>query len=493
MKIIPRIIPKLNELTYSVVPQSRDSQNRTADEQIRDVGDSGNFNPERDNIEVSDEYVTEDSNYKGSTMRYDHSPYEDHDWVTIFTKDLFDPNFYGKNSMKNAPYNKILNNDLVTDKDITDITSEVKNNLKTFANPAWAKRAKTIAKNVLIGKDGYDYSTGEAVQVYNRASGADPKTVNEFYKLLNIIITKGAQDAELHLMNKVGGEADHLLSNLTNSHKKEYGVESTSSARGFSAHTKEKAEENINDLLDDAIKNKNDKAKNRIDTLLFKNADIITNDEDKDTTVYNVDANKLLQYGVVINNTAIVRRAIQIEASTGLNVKQMVRNSGGRFETSLINKLLKSTQNLAILRLLENLKKRKNENNMTRINKIRITERQARLLSLLKVEESAAIDATKDKHGFGYKTPEGTADATRNMNKTDYAKQLKNAREKREKIAPKITKDQFDYKPPCHRKTMLNGKEIQDSEKTGNQYQTRENIIITKKELMEGIFQNINK
>jgi len=484
----------LGETNFTIVSPDKDDQNRDEETQIRDVGRENSYNPEKDTVMVDPDAVMENKQpvtEAGGVVKpkYPETKFDGDDWVTIFTQDLLDDSFSTKPYLKWLPYNKAVKGEVLTDADAEEIINTVIQNRKTYDNPSWIQRAQKLIKNALGGKIGLEYNDEDmtASVAYNRASGAGINAKMQLQGLIAAMSKGNTTDA----INKL----EHLYTNKGAWYKRQYELEDTGEEAGSTAKiigdvdaAKEGSETSLDVVLDQAIQAKDRGALDNIKNLISKYSDTRRGqDLGKAPEKQYVDANKLLEYGVVINDPSVVDWALQIKASTPLDPSKSGRGEKGKFQPQLINKLLKLAAHPAIIKKLKEIKIRM-QLGETKVKRLIVTERQAQMLALLKLEESAAIDATKGNKSFNYKSTR-RADITKNMNKTDYAEKLKDERERNQHIAPQVTKKELKYRSPSNRNgsMIVKGGKIKDHEKRPNSYYVHEGTVLTKKELIEKI------
>jgi hypothetical protein len=213
-----------------------------------------------------------------------------------------------------------------------------------------------------------------------------------------------------------------------------------------------------------------------------------------------IPVNLLLLYAVLTKDINLVRTAIEAEGQE-IDPHEQSRIKG-RFTPKLetiLSGLVEHEEMSDIKNVLINAhlipKPKKiipKFENRTMGKTIIITERQAKMLSLLRFNENTASNATKGG-SFDYETPENGGYTKQSADGTDYAKQLEKKRHQNKDAARKATAG--EYKPAKNLKKSLSvdkGKEIEAKEKRLNDYFVKEGVeyyqVVTKDDLMNKLF-----
>jgi hypothetical protein len=540
-----KIIPKLNEINYTIVPQKKDVDGRDMQTQAQDIGREGNFNPTKDNVFVDPDAVLENINE-------DTNPVSS-EWLDVFDEIVYNSD---QGAMKNRPFSLATRGVKITPNTIKALTSKFLSN-PDYQTSGWIERAYRILKIAGIGKWG-KYNTPNTEQVREEALEVTPETilalkefVGEISKKLNdggiegdlkrvahiiklfdtsfanvgnptqdttsasmagisdISLDKNVRSTEIN--NFLKGEIIRLMGNKNeienpsvtnrlNDLISKYRITSQS-VKQQSSDAEKKIIDLERKLKQIPIKNQGERAdiEMQIDILKAQGVDTPENYEGDDL----VDANLLLTYAVLINNDNLVNAAFELKnRSVNFGDKGIKggKNIKGRFTSKLLDQLKGAAKSRGYIGLLSKLNHMRESINL---KKLIMTERQAKLVSMLKedgmISENIATDATKD---LGYLCPIKHR-KIKNLDKTDFCKKLKDERDSKTNVAPNITKDKHEYKSPTNRRkslTIHKGDKVEDKEQLNNFFakevrrkKNNENIVFTKKELIETILKKQNE
>jgi len=576
-----KIIPKLNEINYTIVPPSRDG-GKSVGTQIRGLRDV--FKRDDDTITVDDDAVFEEK----EIVTEDAASGTDQ-WLKVFDT-LLQPNGGDVGPIHNIP--KQLAHKLripITAEVINILQDRFINQPELYQNITWLDRSHKVLKNAGVGKiitdqdDNITYYRKGAIQ-------KDEVTLQALRNFINVIkANRNNIEGDVQHLDKIIRSYDNLFSGEGNADQKKRGGGSTAKRTGILDITKDlsfRANE-INNFIFGEIKKleqgqpENPGATDRIERLIStfrvttqsvklnatpdqKKAIAIkqkidnTNDPIEKKNLESelkflaaqgvnlpdnvegddlVDANLLLTYATLIGNLGLVKSVFELHGRE-VNFKQQER-IGGKFSKSLIKRL----KDFAILNdytdIVTVLTHHAGIKESFMPKKIIMSERQAKLLSMLKEEtlnecdclmgmtlaspdflnrdtnkyptyesymeksdenisENTATDITKKE--MGYRHPSNHR-KIKNIDKTDYCKKLKDERESKTNVAQNVTRNvkTFGYKTPTNRKRSMSvhkGDNVEEKERRNDFFAKEvrvkryENKVFTKKELIESILKN---
>jgi hypothetical protein len=545
MRIVPIIIPRIDEINYTIVPPSRDG-GKSVGTQIRDLRDV--YNRGGDTITVEDDAVFEDTEY----MNEDGGTSDTNRWLKIFD-DLAGPNGGTSSYISVRPRRMVKEGVMMTDELFNKLIERFNNYPEIYQTISWVDRSQKVIKDAGVGKIMTD-DEGNVVSQRPGVISKDEKTLLAFRNFVNNIRSKVTSIDPSGGLNKVINVYDSLVNNEGNAVQKAKGVGSTSKMTGILDITKdlefqkneinnyikieiEKLErgEEKNPLASEKIwqrigvshvtaqsvkKNASPIERDAIDLerkIKGEKNPLIKRDLERQLAILKAqeveapenyegndlaDANLLLTYAVLTGDVEMVTKVFEVlKGSDKVNFNQQER-IGGRFQKKLLNRLLAVAE------------KNKDEDIVYQLNayaslaesfipkKLIMTERQAKLLSMLKedaISENLATNITKKE--LGYRCPTDHR-KIKNLDKTDYAKKLKDERESRTNVAANVTKNAktFGYKTPTNRKRSLavhKNDDIKDNEIINSYFakekksKKTESNTLTKKEIIESILKNI--
>jgi hypothetical protein len=543
MRIIPKlkenkIVPNLDEINYTLVPPSQDSEGRDLDTQAKDLS---SVITDEDDVDVSHQAITGESVKKKAKkinedeisigesrtltkrdlrrMKYLSNRYLFHDLkekkgdkfvgdkfdiaknpkIKNLSKTVFDKEYLLKEVVDESdPYMEIfynLNDDpkFRRGKGADDAIKRALNSgapftvdhiqalidlykQEEFRNKDWIGAVRGLLSNRIL--------KWAHKPEYKNVIEMSPDFITKFNEFVNEVST---DDTGAHAVKRFDASAK----GQTAAYKEKEGRKSDYQNSGFAPESEKQKKEGLDDLLKQGIeqlKATHEENEGMTKRIIEKLNYYKTSTKAASASQFLilakdfVDPNLLLIYGALANNKGLVERAFELKGGERPSKYAQARDAKGRFGPKLRDRLLtnKYVTNPEIIDMLK-INGIKENKDMAKNKAIYITEEQYRQY-LNAVNEnmfSDAVEKNTPNNKLAYKT----------MGTTDYDQEL--AKQRKPKAASSVTKDKMGYKYPTQfrKKTMSidGGKKVNKSE-FRNDYFVKEGkeskAILSKKELL---------
>jgi hypothetical protein len=465
--MIMKIIPKINEnpLDRSVVFQANIDSDKSLKDQVGSIEDRGIESGDKINFVLPEGNIQE---YRITDMnRYDN-------WKDIFIKGVHDEKWRTSPFIKKDIYGLIIREDPVpfTDSDLKAIET-------AYLSPGFITQDAlgaygVILKNALVRRDAQSENMKVKIsELDNRLAvlaqelGIKKKksidTTMDQSRIARYLVHQGRNSWAGELGNMMEFEENEKVIGLM-------------------------LQKEISSILKGGSENPG---------ITNKLYELIQGQTDTKTQKDYIPVNALILYAVLIKNIDLIKIAINAK-NQPIDIQKQGRIKGkftprlGTMLNDLSNEegMEKIKSVLASAGLIQEHKIIPKLENKSMGKTIIISERQAQLLSLLRLSETSdAIKATKDA---GYTTPDVGGYTAQEPGGTDHAAELE---KKRNSGRPAVdaTKDHFKPADKREKSLIVDKDKVCDSKKL-NDYFVKEGVdyykVLTKKELVEQLAQN---